>query len=936
MKQLLPKIFAIHAFLLVNLAAQAQKASINGAIQDTTDKQSMNLTTVSLLYAKDSVLYKFTRSGQNGSFSLGNLDAGDYVLLVTRNAYADYVDRITITADEQKELGKINLISKAHLLEDVVVRQQIAAMRMKGDTLEYRADSFQVREGATVEELLKVLPGIQVDKNGNITAQGERVQKVMVDGEEFFGNDPTVATQNLQADAVEKVQVFDKKSEQAEFTGIDDGERTKTINLTLKDDKKKGYFGKLEAGVGTNNTWNNSAMINDFKSKRKLSAYGIMSSTGKTGLNWEEGNQYGSGSMPEMDEDFGGFFFFNRDNDEFSNDRYFGEGIPKSWGGGVNYSNKFNEDKQSLNGSYRFNKISSTGRGNTLVQSILPDSAFFTRDNGYTFNSRQRHAFNGTYDWNVDSSLNIKIKANGYLGSNNTFSTFNSNSFGDANTPVNNGVRNTSSTGDNNNLTANIIIRKKFGKQGRTLSLNLSETMNNNTSTGLLYAANSFFAKGVLFAADTTDQQKINDTRVAAFNSKVIYTEPLSKKVFAEINYGFKSYRSNAERLSFDKDLNGKFETLNDTFSSHYEFDASAHATGLAFRYNGKKITASVGSDVSFINFNQDDKLNDTLFNRKYTNLFPRAQFTYKFSQTSRFDLRYNGSTNQPTIQQIQPLADNTNPLSITIGNPLLRQEFRHVINFNYNNFKVLSNRGIWAYGNFSITDDAIVSNQTIDTAGRMVYQYINANGNFNGYAGVGFFKKLTKLDANMNLGINVNANRFNTFINSLRNQTDNYSVGLNGGISKEKEKKYNFNYYGGVDYDYSLSSINKDLTTAYFTQYHNLSITFYLPWKMELNGALDANLRQRTNLFDQNNNVYLVNGYIGRKLLKQDKALLKLSVYDLLNQNQGYERFINTSVIQEKNYQVLTRYFMISFVWNFSKSAAEVAGSGGNVIITK
>ena len=362
MQQRYPKYILFFFFLFYFIHSNAQNSSLTGIVKDTAEKQNMSLTTVSLLYAKDSVLYKFTRTGNDGSFNFKNIAAGNYVLLVARNAYADYVDQVSLTSDENKALGNIYLTSKAHLLEDVVVRQKIAAMRMKGDTLEYRADSFQVREGASVEDLLKVLPGIQVDKNGNITAQGEKVQKVLVDGEEFFGNDPTVATQNLQADAVEKVQVFDKKSDQAEFTGIDDGERNKTINLTLKDDKKKGYFGKFEAGIGTNNTWNNSAMINDFKSKRKLSAYGIMSSTGKTGLNWEENSQYGGSNAPEMDEDFGGFFFFNREEDELSNDRYYGQGIPKSWGGGLNYSNKFNADKQSLNGSYRFNKISSTFR----------------------------------------------------------------------------------------------------------------------------------------------------------------------------------------------------------------------------------------------------------------------------------------------------------------------------------------------------------------------------------------------------------------------------------------------------------------------------------------------------------------------------------------------------------------------------------------------
>jgi hypothetical protein len=921
--------------LLISTHVSAQETTLRGVVRDTTDHQNMVFTTVSLLHAKDSVLYRFTRTADKGEFSFSNLLAGTYILLITRYSYADFRDSITIQAGEVKDMGFIEMVTKAHLLEDVVVRQKIAAMRMRGDTLEYRADSFSVREGATVEEMLKILPGIQVDKAGNITAQGERVQKVLVDGEEFFGNDPTVATQNLQADAVEKVQVFDKKSEQSEFTGIDDGERTKTINLTLKEDKKKGYFGKIEAGVGTSNTWNNTGMINDFKSKRKLSAYGLMSSTGKTGLNWEENNQYGGGSVPEMDEDFGGFFFFSGNDDELSSDQYYGEGIPKSWGGGLNYSNKFNEEKNILNGSYRFNKISSTGRGNTLVQSVLPDSAFFNQDQGYTFNSRQRHSVNGTYDWIVDSSFDVKIKANGYLGANNTVSNYKSNALDEAKSPINAGERNINNDGKNNNVNASLTLRKKFSKQGRTLSLNLNETISQNNSKGKLFAANLFYNKGLLIGIDTTDQLKDNETKIAAFTSKLVYTEPIAKKLFAEINYGYKNYRSDAQRLSFDRGSNGEFEELNDTFSSHYKFNADAHASGLGFKYNGKKITVSVGTDISFINFDQVDLLNDSVFARQYTNLFPRAAFTYKFSSTSRMNLRYNGSTNQPTIQQIQPLADNANPLSITVGNPLLRQEFRHTVNFNYNNFKVLTNSGVWLYGNFTVTEDAIVSNQTVDSNGRMLYQYINANGNFNGFAGVGLFRMLKKIDANLNLGINTNISRYNTFINNIRNQTDNYSIGINGGISKATEKKYNFSYYGAVDYNYSVSSINRNVTNSYITQNHSLNLTIYLPWKMEINGVLEANLRQRTSLFDQNNNVYLLNGYIGRKMLKNEKAIIKLSVYDLLNQNKGYQRFINTSIIQEKNYQVLTQYFMLSFIWNFSKSASEIPG-GKQIIITK
>ncbi|MGN6617489.1 MAG: carboxypeptidase regulatory-like domain-containing protein, partial [Ilyomonas sp.] len=280
MKKLTLLLFLIGGCFAVS---NAQNASVKGIITDTTNKDHLTNTVISLLHANDSILYKFTRSDKDGKFQLNHLTAGKYVMLVTHNTFADYVDELNLSDTSHLDLGEIKMTLEANLLQEVIVRQRIAAVRMKGDTLEFNADSFKVREGASTEEMLRKLPGIQVDKDGKITAQGEKIEKVLVDGEEFFGDDPTLATRNIPADAIDKVQVFDKKSDQAEFTGIDDGQKTKTLNLKLKADKKKGYFGKIDIGAGPNDRWNNTAMFNRFRAKQKFSVYGIMSSTGKTG-----------------------------------------------------------------------------------------------------------------------------------------------------------------------------------------------------------------------------------------------------------------------------------------------------------------------------------------------------------------------------------------------------------------------------------------------------------------------------------------------------------------------------------------------------------------------------------------------------------------------------------------------------------------------------
>ena len=602
----------------------AQTASVKGVIFDTINQKNLVNTSVSLVQQKDSVLYKFTHSDTKGFFELKNLLPGNYLLFVRHPGYEDYIDHLQLNDSSKIDLGTVMMTLKAIILKEVIVRKQISAI-IKGDTIEFAADSFKAREGASVEEMLKKLPGIQIDKDGAITAMGEKVNKVFVDGEEFFGDDPTIATKNLQANAVDKIQVFDKKSDQAAFTGIDDGVRSKTINLQLKKDKKKGYFGKLDLGAGLNGKWNNSAMINRFRNKIKFSAYGNMSSTDITGLDLQQSNQYTSDNDPEFNNNFGGFASLVNNDNVFNNSFSYGDGLPKSWAGGLNYSNKFNDDQQSINGSYRYSKFNSEGYGNTISQSILPDTVFVNSESGKSFSSRQRHSLNSTYEWQIDSSTSIKIRANGYKGISNSIINSISESRNEIGHPVNKSMRNTNANGDDQGLQSSFLIRKKFKKPGRTISFNLGQNYSENKTDGFLYSLNSFFDKnGSISLRDTTDQKKVNESLITTLNGKIIYTEPLSKILFVELIYAFHNSRSDAQRLSFDKDLTGKYEFLNDTFSNHYNFNVFTNIAGVAFKYNGKKVTFSFGSNIAKSNFNQKDLLEDASLKRDFTNFFPR------------------------------------------------------------------------------------------------------------------------------------------------------------------------------------------------------------------------------------------------------------------------------------------------------------------------
>ncbi|HEY0668258.1 MAG TPA: carboxypeptidase-like regulatory domain-containing protein, partial [Sphingobacteriaceae bacterium] len=315
----------------------AQKSySVKGVVIDTTANAKLANTSISVLNSKDSTLVKFTRAAADGSFSIENLAVNKFILLLTYPGYADYVEHFKLDSSaSQKDFGSVNLILKENLLKEVLIKGEAIAIKIVGDTTEYNAAAFKIEPNSKVEDLLKQLPGIQVDQNGKITAQGETVSKVLVDGEEFFGDDPTLVTKNLRGDMVDKVQLFDKKSDQATFTGIDDGQKTKTLNIKLKEDKKKGYFGKIDAGATPDDFYQGQGMFNYFKAKRKFSAYGTVGNTGKTGLSWQDNTKYGSSGLEIMEG--GGVMISGGGRDELESydGRYNGQGIPLARTGGL-------------------------------------------------------------------------------------------------------------------------------------------------------------------------------------------------------------------------------------------------------------------------------------------------------------------------------------------------------------------------------------------------------------------------------------------------------------------------------------------------------------------------------------------------------------------------------------------------------------------------
>ncbi len=876
----------------------------------------MSKAVVALLRPADSVMIKFSRTLPDGSFSISAPKPGKYILLITYPGYADYEDFIQVNAP--MDLGHINLFTKAVLLQNVIVRG--SAVRMKGDTLAFMADSFKVKEGSTVEDLLKRLPGLSVNNKGEITAQGEKVQKVLVDGDEFFGDDPTLATRNLQANAVKEVQVFEKKSDQANFTGVDDGQSQKTINLKLKDEFKRGYFGKVKLGGGLPTRFENQAMVNAFKDKRKLSFYGIAANTPNNSLGWSEENQFGGNlnNDVQVSED-GGVTIWSQSDEFGGTGAYYGEGLPTSWSLGTSYGNKWDSSRSNVTGAYRYQHMKTEANTTNYTQYILPDTQYFNNQKGQSIATRWRHKASAKSELFIDSSQSLTIMASGSYGESDLHNKFLSEALTSKQVPVNTSERSTSSKGMQSQFNATALWKYKFKKKGRTLSASLQQQFNENDADGYLLTYNQFYTDGQLLKKDTIDQKKTNNTNGTTSGTRIAYTEPLSKNAIVEFSYGYNISNSHQERLSYDK-VDGKYDDLNKIYSNDFKFKTQTNRTGIGYAYSYKNWKYGFGGDVAFTNWHQQDLVRDTTRNYNFTNFFPKANLNYKLGQYSRIRINYNGSTQAPTANQLQPVADNTDPLNVYVGNPNLKQAFNHRIEISYNFWKVLTSSGFWMGAWFSPTSNAFSTRDSIDNLGRKLYQTVNVNGNysFNSYMGYNF--KWKKPDISFDLSFNPTWSKTTNFVNGEENHTSTSNPEFGINAYKQKDEKYSVSLNQNVNYYHSVSSIRPDVVTKYWTSITGFDGNVNITKKIVISSEVNYNWRQKTDVFSNNNNAFIWNAGIETKLMKKQDMKVGFRIMDILNQNVGFRRDITSNYISERTYDVVSRYWLLTLNWNFNK----------------
>ena len=918
---------AISTIMLCCICSFAALAQTNYSIKGSTGDAGSNVklpgTTVMVLNQKDSIMRAFTWAGGTGQFAINNLPKGKFLLLMTYPGYADYVEKFALdSAHTAHDFGYIDMVLKTKLLKDVIVKGQVDAIKIKGDTTEFNAKAYKTQPNASVEDLLKQLPGIQVDKDGKITAQGKTVQKVLVDGEEFFGDDPTLVTKNLRADMVDKVQLFEKKSDQAAFTGIDDGKTTTTLNIKLKQDKKNGLFGKLNGNIGTDGYYEGQAQFNRFKANEKFAVYGTAANDGRTGLDWGDSNALGIGNDNMQMSDDGIMFFYSGSGDPLDSfGGYFnGKGKPVTSSAGAHYDDKWDGDKQSINTNYKIGEITLTGTTTSTSQQTLPtginDNYNTENFNDYSF----RQKLDATYQIKLDTATNLKISVsstdkNFHAVSNYTAETDSSG------VKLNDSKRKVDNRGNEHLLAATALFTHKFKKVGRTLSWAINESYDQKKTDGYLNSFTEYFS-GKTVHDSTINQYKPANLISQSLKSNITYTEPITKKLSILFNYGISFNNATSNNQSYNQSSPGVYDVFDPTYSNDYKFNQLDNQVGAILNYKYKKATFNIGTKVSDNNYTQTNEYTGDVMTRNFINWYPQAMYQYKFGPQSSLTINYQGRTTQPSIQQIQPLITNTDPLNITLGNPDLKPSFSNNIYGWYNLYKVISGMSVWVNGGYGNTLNEIV-NSTTTVNGKNTIQYVNLHGEtpYNYYFWGNMGQKIKSIDTYFGLQLNTNANVSYSYINNELDEAKSHTYGIGLNIQKTVEKKYDFYVNGGPNYNFSSMSLQPNVNNNAAGLNLRGSFNVYLPLKFGAGSDVDYNYLAKTAaLSAQYKTIW--NAYIFKTFLKEDRLKISASVNDLLNQNTNYSRGIYGNTTTQTSTTGIRRFFMFSVVWNFTKFA--------------
>ena len=903
--------------LLFSFCLLGQTGTVRGKLVDTTALELSNAT-ISVLLKKDTSLVSYTLSDSKGYFEIKNLSYTDYVIFISFTGYELYTSSFSISANNRiSDFGLIMLWPEYKLLSRVIVAE--SPVRMNGDTISFKANAFNSKPNATLEEVLKKIPGIQVQKDGTVKAMGEQVQKVYVDGKEFFGNDPKMATKNLTADMVDQIQVFDDMSEQARFTKIDDGSRTKSINIKLKKDKRKGDFGRLIAGMGTDSRYEGNFSLNHFRGDQRISLVGSANNTNKLNYSFNDfsGGQ-GGGSQ------FSGGGAGNSGMINASGGSQGGINRPVSVG--LNFNDTWGP-KLDFRGSYFYSDNSGILEQHKFRRNTFPaDSSSEVNSYSNILNSNRAHRVNLRGEYMIDTLNSLLYTVNfgkqQFEGSTIDTSVTYSSAIEKYLAVKSNTARNDSR--DGTNYSGELLYRRKFKRAGRTFTLGWRNTKGNNESNNSNRSPiTTYDRNGNIVSEVDLDQQAFYESENANNTISASYTEPVGNNKLFEINYAYSGSSNISDKKSFDFNTgSGKYDLLNVQQTNYFDYDNTSSRTGINFRHKVKKISYQLGMGIQVSKLANRSIMaangKDTTVRQRFKNLFPTANIAYAITRSKNIRLTYRGRTNAPSVTQLQDVPDVSNPLVIRTGNPWLKQEFVNNINISYNAFALESQRFLSLSLNATYAGNKIVNSIDSINAVTIIYKPENMNGSFSGsgMASLNFpVKKLKGL--NVNITNMVYLSRDANLVFKKKNFTTILQVNQSAGLNYATDK-YDLSF--STAFVYNTVAYNYDGTnnTHYFNHAYSLDFTYRFKNRLFFLTDFDYYISSgRTAGY--NRDALLWNMSLAKKFFTTNSVEVKFTVYDILKQNNGINRLIGENYFEDIRANVVPRFFMLTVSYNLN-----------------
>ena len=887
--------------------------SISNISDSAISSRFIKGATVSIIKKNDSSVIGYSLSNASGNFSIKNIPLGEYLLNISYLGFKQINQPLSLTGtDAEYNIGTLVMTKSEKELEGIVIKA--TGMMIKGDTTEFNAGEFKTIPNASTEDLLKKLPGLEVDKDGSIKTQGEPVMKILVDGKPFFGNDPKMATKNLPADIIEKIQIIDALSEQSEFSGFDDGNRVRTINIITKKDKKKGLFGKGSTAVGNEGRNAHAISANRINGEEKISFLGQMNNINNQNFTVqdflgdpEKSNNKNSGST-----------------NVFSGNA---TGISTTKGGGLNYNNIFST-KTKVNGSYFYNDIDAINNLDRFRETfVLNDSSLFNTKKTLSQNINKTHRANIEIDHMFDSSNTVLIKSN--YNKQFTYILSDVASFTTRGKGININEVNSHNIYDysGDNFYNSILLRHKFKKKGRTISLTVYQSLNSSDRESANVSFNNRYTRGI----DTLDQISNSDVESNKTGSYLSYTEPINAKSQIEFTYSFSNTAGNSDQKAFKLDkLTGKHSISVPNLTNAFENTNIANRGGLNYR---KQINArfnySGGIGIQHAKLTSNNLTYVTSVRQSFINLFPNFNLQFKKGRSKNLHLTYRGNTQQPNVTQLQDVINNSNILNVKTGNPALKQEFVNSLSITYNSSNTSKSRNFYFSLNSSqisnkisntittnFSQDAILVDGYSLPSGGQFSKPQNLDGAYNigANANVSFTMKNPK--SSINLGTYLYNSKDVNLFNKVKSYTNRYTVAGNIKVSLNLEDWLDLNFSSNSTYNIAKYTISSIQNGNFFGQRFSVEPTF-----TSKNGWIVSNdfdyIINRGNSAAFNQSIPLWNAGIAKLFLKGQLGELRLTAFDILNVNKSVSRVVELNYIEDLRTQVLNQYFLLSFTYH-------------------